>query len=220
MYGKITDFGLAKSLESSSLSSKLMGTMEYMSPEQFDTNKFGIDGKIGVGVDIWSLGVILHELFTGELPFGNRHEGATHEQLLFKILQKDIRSDLEDVPEPFRTLISRCLVRKAAQRARSARELIDYLDGKRPLSPELLSEELSTTTSNVLTSAEKKRHLLRSLCLTPLYLVWAAYQCQNSTPPQPDKADALTELIWWAVPAWLSVCVGVLLLVMLLLWLL
>lgn len=218
---KITDFGLAKNLESSSLSSKLMGTMEYMSPEQFDTNKFGIDGKIGVGVDIWSLGVILYELFTGELPFGNRHEGATHEQLLFNILQKDIRSDLEDVPEPFRTLISRCLVRKATQRARSARELIDYLDGKRPLSPAPASDELSTpATSNALTSVEKKRHLLRSLCLTPLYLVWAAYQCRNSAPPQPDKADALTELIWWAVPAWLSVCVGLLLGAMFVLWLL
>jgi serine/threonine protein kinase len=211
---KITDFGLAKNVDSSSLSSKLMGTMEYMSPEQFDTNKYGINGKIGVGVDLWSLGVILYEMFTGDLPFGNRHEGVTHEQLLFNILQKDIRPDLSDVPEPFRTLIARCLVRKAEQRAQSARELINLLEGNAPIPAQLPADSLPSAAF-VLSNTEKKQLLFKSLYLTPLYL-WRVAQKEHHR--NLAKSKAIKELIWWAVPLYLAALLIAMLLIIVLLY--
>ncbi|PSJ78078.1 serine/threonine protein kinase [Sphingobacteriales bacterium UPWRP_1] len=174
---KIADFGLAKRLTTfGDQSSKLLGTMEYMAPEQFDSNKYGINGQIGTNVDIWSLGIILYEMFTGELPFGGRNSGATHEQVMFNIMQKELGPELEAIDEPYRSVVKQCLVKKATHRAANARQLIDILHGKAP--------ELPKQPPKVDTLLERELNLLAkcllfavSLILTPLtglliYSLW------------------------------------------------
>jgi len=90
---KIIDFGLAKAmghkLTEMSLFTEagaMLGTPDYMSPEQADRNEPNIDTR----TDVYSLGVILYELLVGELPIGS-HElrGAGIEAMLQKICEQE-----------------------------------------------------------------------------------------------------------------------------------
>ncbi len=94
---KVIDFGVAKAM-GQSLSEysvytqlgQILGTLEYMSPEQAQRNQLDVDTRS----DIYSLGVVLYELLTGETPFdrGRLREAALDE--LFRII-KD-----EEPPKP------------------------------------------------------------------------------------------------------------------------
>ena len=64
---KLSDFGLSKIINKSSKSSQIMsGTLLYMAPEQVSKKKYG---STDWHTDIWQVGVLLYELFTGHLPF-------------------------------------------------------------------------------------------------------------------------------------------------------
>lgn len=61
---KLTDFGIGKVMESEEfLAGTFVGTMNYMSPERMEGEKYQYEG------DIWSLGIVLIELATGSYPF-------------------------------------------------------------------------------------------------------------------------------------------------------
>src|SRR5229473_6584959 len=90
---KIIDFGLAKAigqrLTEITMFTELggvVGTPDYMSPEQADCNERNIDTRS----DVYSLGVILYELLVGDLPFGSRElREQGKEAMLQKIRQQD-----------------------------------------------------------------------------------------------------------------------------------
>jgi serine/threonine protein kinase/tetratricopeptide (TPR) repeat protein len=90
---KVLDFGLARLTDSSSLAltqpGALLGTCAYMAPEQIE----GGDG--GPASDVFSLGVMLYELATGELPF----QGATQIAAMLKIAEGRFRDPKEVVPD-------------------------------------------------------------------------------------------------------------------------
>ena len=100
---KIIDFGVAKALtapltEKTFLTEQgqLLGTPEYMSPEQAEMTRYDIDTRS----DIYSLGVVLYELLTGALPFERRDL----EQVGFAEILKTIRE--QDPPRPSMRLSS------------------------------------------------------------------------------------------------------------------
>ena len=127
---KLADFGVSKDLGQAGKSSSVMvGTIEYMAPEQFSPQRYGIDGKIGPSLDLWSFGVMVHELLTGRTPFGGRDGAMTTEQIMRAILSSELPAGVEQLPEPYRSVIERCLVADAKDRIRSANELLRYFDG-------------------------------------------------------------------------------------------
>jgi serine/threonine protein kinase len=144
---KIADFGLSKSLNSEEESSvHLKGTIEYMAPEQFYPNKYGNGQKISTNADLWAFGAILYEIFTGSLPFGKRSQGSTDAQILANVDGFDsAKLTMHAIPEPFRQVISRCLVKHAAQRAQTAQELLNILNGSNTPFAEMTQTSFNTT---------------------------------------------------------------------------
>ncbi len=129
---KIADFGISKVLSdnSSGASSLVIGSVEYMAPEQFNKDKYGINGQLHTNLDLWSLGVIMYEAFTGHAPFGKTKQGFARDEIMRHILTKDLaENDYALIPQPFREVVKRCLVREASKRALNVDELWVILYG-------------------------------------------------------------------------------------------
>ena len=83
---KITDFGLSKILNTPDTSTRTFcGTPEYLAPEVLD------DDNYGFGVDWWSLGVVLHEMIVGRLPFYSQDQSQLFDAIC--------NSDLPEIPQ-------------------------------------------------------------------------------------------------------------------------
>jgi pentatricopeptide repeat protein len=115
---RIMDFGIARSLESKGITGAgvMIGTPEYMSPEQ-------VEGKeIDQRTDIYSLGVILYEMVTGRVPF----EGDTALTIAVKQkteVPKDPRDFNTQIPKDLSDVILRCLEKDKDKRYQSAGEV-------------------------------------------------------------------------------------------------
>lgn len=123
---KITDFGLAKRLDSESTAwtqdGAVVGTISYMAPEQAE----GRTSEIGPAVDVYALGAILYELLTGRPPFQADSWNQTIEQVLRDDPQPPTRLK-SDVPSDLETICLKCLEKDRSGRYATARELADDL---------------------------------------------------------------------------------------------
>lgn len=144
---KIADFGISKKIgfEDKTASTQLLGSVEYMAPEQFNPTKYGLDGKLTTNLDLWALGIIIYELFTQETPFGNRSTGLSNEEILSNILFNDIVIEYNRLEEPYRTIVRRCLVKEAGNRVQHAGELLDILEKKITLKTAQENVDLNAT---------------------------------------------------------------------------
>jgi serine/threonine protein kinase len=119
---RIMDFGLARFMEADGItgSGVMLGTPEYMSPEQVDLKD--VDAR----TDFYSLGVIMHEMATGKVPF----EGETPLSIAIKHKNEKPRDSRETnplIPESFAHMILKCLEKDRTKRYQSAGELLQDL---------------------------------------------------------------------------------------------
>lgn len=130
---KITDFGIAKLTESeATMTGKMLGTPAFMPPEQFTGAP--VDGR----ADIFSLGVVLYWLSTGEQPFPG--EGLT--AVLYKVVHTEPippRKLNPSLPPRFESIVLKCMEKDPAARYQSAedlaRELGDLRSNKSATAP-------------------------------------------------------------------------------------
>jgi len=138
---KITDFGTAKILQfGTAQTAHVMGTPSYMSPEQVKGKP--VDGRS----DIFSLGVILYELMTGEKPF----PGQNITTVIYKIINEEPippRSLDSSIHPGLSAVISRALAKDPAARYQSCNELLSALKNYHDLvSPEATVRMASAST--------------------------------------------------------------------------
>lgn len=126
---KIVDFGISKNIDSQkSNSSKLMGTVKYMAPEQFDPATFGINQKIATNVDLWAFGLVLYELVKKE-PLVVIKDDLSFSEIA-NIIHKDIPFyKIEQLPSPYKEMVRVCVVPNANERVKDANDLIEILEG-------------------------------------------------------------------------------------------
>jgi len=127
---KITDFGTAKILQfgAAQQTSHVMGTPSYMSPEQVKGRS--VDGRS----DIFSLGVMLYEMVTGEKPF----PGQNITTVIYKIVHENPvppRQVDSAIHPGISSIIMKALEKEPEQRYQSCKEFFDDLRNYRSLSP-------------------------------------------------------------------------------------
>jgi serine/threonine-protein kinase len=136
---KVTDFGIARAAAAPLTStSAILGTAGYMSPEQ------AMGEQVGPQSDLYSLGVVLYEMLTGDLPYNAESPVA----LAMKHVHEPSRSPREvnpNVPEPLDTVILKLLAKNPEDRYASAAELADDLERIRSGLPPAAADTDKTT---------------------------------------------------------------------------
>ncbi|MBI5473705.1 MAG: protein kinase [Ignavibacteriae bacterium] len=119
---KVMDFGLAKLRDSvhRTKSTSTVGTLAYMAPEQLQ------GGDADERSDIFSFGVVMYELFTGQLPFKGAHEAA----MMYEIVNVDpapLRSVRPEINPAIERIVMKCLEKDPAKRHQSAHDIASEL---------------------------------------------------------------------------------------------
>jgi len=150
---RITDFGLALSSEDATGRRETSGTPAYMAPEQIEK------GEASVRSDIYSLGLVFYELFTGRLPY----QANTPVEWRRAHLESSPRSPssvVKDIDPAVESVILRCLQKDPAKRPSSVRQVAAAFPGGDPLAAALAAGE---TPSPEMVAASGETEGLRPL---------------------------------------------------------
>ncbi len=117
---KVTDFGIARAASSDTITSNVMGSVHYTSPEQ------ARGGYSDEKSDIYSLGIVLFEMVTGRVPF----DGDTAVSIAIKHIQEELpspREYVDDIPISVEHIIYKCCEKNPDRRYFNMSELVSDL---------------------------------------------------------------------------------------------
>ena len=171
---RITDFGLAAMTEELSRDGTVSGTPAYMAPEQLKGAPASIQS------DIYALGLILYELFTGKRAFDSR---TPAQRLQTDSTPKSPSSLTPDIEPATERVILRCLEREPQSRPGSAYAVLGALPGGDPLAAALAAGE--TPSPELVASARVEGSVKPGIALACVLffvaaLVWYAYSETNT----------------------------------------
>ena len=163
----LMDFGLAKELtgldRSLTMSGSIMGTPDYMSPEQAMGDKRRIDSRS----DIFSLGATLYHSISGQPPF----KGKELYQVLDQVVNKDPIPPsrlMRSLPKDLETICLKCMDKEKERRYQTSRELAD--DISRYLAGESISAKPISVVTRVLKRSKKNKIAIISILGTVVIL--------------------------------------------------
>ncbi|MCK5941429.1 MAG: serine/threonine protein kinase, partial [Planctomycetes bacterium] len=162
----VTDFGLAKALEGDGLtnSGDLVGTLQYMAPEQFA-------GEYDVRSEVYALGVTLYEMLTLQSAFQGRHRSELMERVRDQRIEPLPRV-CPEVPADLAVVIGKAMAREPGDRYRDAHALQQDLEAfleDRPIQARRLS-----SAARVLRWCRRNRGLSTAIGAAALAIVGAA----------------------------------------------
>ncbi|MGE5811872.1 MAG: protein kinase domain-containing protein [Ignavibacteria bacterium] len=153
----LTDFGIAHAVTATKLtqSGMIIGTPDYMSPEQ------AISGQVDAQSDLYSLGVVLYECITGDLPF----KGETPVSTIYKIINEKIEpinKIVPDAPKWVGTVINKVLAKNKKNRFYSGKEFSKALRAKQEQKEDFSASDNETVkiTTKEFENVKKKYHPL------------------------------------------------------------
>ncbi len=173
-HAHIMDFGIARSMKSKGVttSGMMIGTPEYMSPEQ-------VEGKpVDVRADIYAMGVILYEMTTGTTPF----TGDTAISVAIKHTREKPRNPREinaQIPIDLCRLILQCLEKDRGKRPQSVEDLLGELnkiERQFPTTDRVIPDKPSTSREFTVSFAPKKLFLPALIVVGAVIIVLAAWQ--------------------------------------------
>ncbi len=147
---KILDFGLAKLKGVTQLTSKdaTLGTLHYMSPEQYQS------AEVDQRTDIWSFGVVLYEMITGQLPFQGEYQAAIFYAVM-NVTPEPLARYKAEVSEDLQRIVDKALDKDLATRYQHIDDLLTDLKRERKSST-LLVKPISKVKSGKLKPAPVK----------------------------------------------------------------
>ncbi|MBD3412972.1 MAG: tetratricopeptide repeat protein [Candidatus Aminicenantes bacterium] len=186
---KIMDFGIARSAKSKGLTEDgaIVGTPEYMSPEQVEGRE--VDGRS----DIYSLGIILYEMLTGRIPF----EGKT--PLSVAVKQKsekpiDPRRINSQIPENISRLILKCLQKNKDLRDQNVSALLEELrkiEKQMPDTDKVLPKRKTTAKREITVKFSLKKALIPAAVFISVLiiglLIWKILPRDGATVSEGDR---------------------------------
>ena len=113
---RLADFGISRAMQTTAISSTIIGTDAYMSPEAFD-------GKRSVQSDIWSVGIVFYQLLKGSLPFPQENPS----EKMYAILQREFEPLPNDIPLNLQKIIVKSLAKLPENRYQTTSEMREDL---------------------------------------------------------------------------------------------
>ena len=212
----VSDFGLAKWLDTTSDLTRTLtvfGTPGYIAPEQAK----GPAANLTPAADVYSLGAILFDLFTGQPPFLGEHALAVIQQAADKSAPK-LRTLAPSLDRDLETICARCLEREPKARYRSAGDLAEdlerWLEGRpivaRPVSPPTrvwrwskrnpklagaaaACAVLAVVAAVVFLSSERVREIVRGEAAAARSVGLVPFEDLDEVTPDSPPAQAFTE---------------------------